>query len=227
MSPPRDSPIVPALGHSWLAPICDAAVAIAVRKGRIRRELLAQVAPEPGHFILDVGCGTGTQAILMRSREPGCHVWGVDADPAVLAIARRKARAAGVSVQFDEGNATRLPHGDAWFDCVTASLFFHHLSSSHKREAAAEMLRVLRPGGALHVVDWGPPSNSRLWAAFGLVRRGDGFENTRDKIEGSLGSIFAQTGFVDVTRTGSWPTALGTVEIHRAKKKADAVAGAH
>lgn len=226
MSPPRDSPFVPALGFSRLTPLYDAVVAIAVREGRIRRELLSQVAPEPGHFILDVGCGTGTQAILMRSRERGCDVRGIDADPSTLAIARRKARAAGVSVQFDEGDATRLPYEDAWFDCVTASLFFHHLASSQKREAAEEMLRVLRPGGALHVVDWGPPSNALLGAAFGLVRLVDGFENTRDNVEGRLGSIFAQAGFVDVTRTGSWSTALGTVEIHRAKKPA-AVAGAH
>lgn len=225
MSPPRETPFVPALGFSWLTPLYDAVVAIAVREDRLRRELLSQVDLAPGRFVLDVGCGTGTQAILMRLRERGCDVTGIDADPAILAIARRKARAAGVSVQFDEGDATRLPYGDAWFDCVTASLFFHHLSSLQKREAAAQMLRVLRPGGALHVADWGPPSNAWLGSAFALVRLIDGFENTRDNVEGRLGSIFAEAGFVEVTQTGSLSTALGTIAMHRASKP-DVISGA-
>ena len=101
---------------------------------------------------------------------------------------------------------------------MTSSLFFHHLLPAQKREAAAQALRVLRPGGTFHVVDWGPPSNAWLKGAFGLVRLLDGFENTGENVEGRLGSIFMEAGFVDVARIGSWSTALGTVEIHRASK---------
>jgi SAM-dependent methyltransferase len=65
-----------------------------------------------------------------------------------------------------EGLATALPFADASFDRVTTSLVLHHLTSDDKARALREMHRVLRPGGELHVADWGTPHGPVMRAAF-------------------------------------------------------------
>lgn len=81
--------------------------------------------------------------------------------------AGRKARQAAVSVQFDAAMAYARPYPLACFDRVLSSLFFHHLSWADKQRTAQEAFRVLRPGGQLHVADWGkagdPYQNSYCW----------------------------------------------------------------
>ncbi|MFB9773962.1 class I SAM-dependent methyltransferase [Sphingomonas yabuuchiae] len=68
-----------------------------------RGALLRQLAPKEGESILDVGCGTGSFAIMLKRAAPGARIVGLDPDPAVLAIAAAKARAAGVEIEWREG----------------------------------------------------------------------------------------------------------------------------
>ena len=106
----------------------------------------------PGKDVLDVACGTGNATI--PAARAGARVTGLDFAPALLDIAREQAADAMVEIDFVEGDAQELPFGDASFDAVV-STFGHMFAPDHAR-AAAEMKRVLRPGGAIAVACWTP-----------------------------------------------------------------------
>ena len=77
---------------------------------------------------------------------------------------------------------------------------------------------MLKPGGSLHVADWGKPSDPAM-AALGLrVRAFDGFEVTRDNIAGALPGLFEQAGLEDVALRDELRTALGTLAFYSARK---------
>lgn len=209
---------VPALGFAALSPLYDAVMAATMREGKFRATLLEQASLGPGHEVLDLGCGTGSLLVALGRHCSGVKATGLDPDPEVLAIAACKARAAGVAAHFDSGLATRLPYADGSFDRVLSSLMFHHLSPMDKRKAAAEVRRILRPGGELHVVDWGRPANLLMGSLFLAVRLLDGYPNTRDNVKGRLPAIFRDAGFAAVEETGTMSTMFGTLAFLRALK---------
>ena len=81
-----------------------------------------------------------------------------------------------------------------------------------------EILRVLKPGGELHVADWGPPQNVFMHLAFLAVQLLDGFETTSDNARGLLSLILLQVGFVDVHQTAQFATMFGTLSLLRSCK---------
>src|SRR3546814_15229119 len=85
----------PALGKGGSLYRYDAAIALRTREKRWRSDLLKLVEAQPGDRIVDIGCGTGTLAIALKGGEPESEILAVDPDPAVLEIARSKARTAG------------------------------------------------------------------------------------------------------------------------------------
>ena len=98
---------------------------------------------------LDVGCGTGFLSFELTAR--GHRLTGIDFAPAMLAEARRKATARGVTIQFEEGDAEQLRFTSASFDLVMSR---HLLWTLARPEIAIdEWMRVLRPGGRLVIVD--------------------------------------------------------------------------
>jgi ubiquinone/menaquinone biosynthesis C-methylase UbiE len=98
---------------------------------------------------LDVGSGTGFLSFELAAR--GHHVVGVDFAPAMIAEARRKAAASGISVRFEQADAERLPFAAGSFDLVMTRHVLWTLP--HPEAAIDEWIRVLRPGGRLVVVD--------------------------------------------------------------------------
>jgi ubiquinone/menaquinone biosynthesis C-methylase UbiE len=122
---------------------------------RFREKLLSLASLRRGELVLDVGCGTGSLAILAREQVgPGSAVRGIDASPEMIARARAKARRAGVEVEFRQAPAQALPFPDAQFDVVLSTLMFHHLPRSARAQLASEVCRVLKPGGRFLVVDF-------------------------------------------------------------------------
>jgi ubiquinone/menaquinone biosynthesis C-methylase UbiE len=115
--------------------------------------LVEQAALQPGHTVLDVGCGTGTLAVLVTQRHPDVDLVGIDPDPQALARAERKASRVGVAVRFERGFGDALPYPDAAFDRVFSSMMFHHVPKNEKPRVMAEVRRVLKPGGRLEFVD--------------------------------------------------------------------------
>lgn len=90
----------PALGRPGMTGAYDLAIRLLTRERRWRSALLEQLAPNDRDAILDVGCGTGTFALLVKQAAPGARVVGLDPDPAVLEIAAAKACAAGVAIEW-------------------------------------------------------------------------------------------------------------------------------
>lgn len=215
MAEPSDR-YVPALRFRSLTRLYDPVVRTTTRERTFKERLLRQADLKPGQRVLDLGCGTGTLAIKAKLAEPGTEVIGLDGDPEMLEQGRAKAAAAGVRVQFDEGLSTGLPYSDGSFDVVMATLFFHHLTRTDKLATAREIARVLRPGGALQVADWGRPADPLMALLFWQIRLFDGLEQTRDNGAGMLPAIFEQGGLVGATETERMRTIFGTLALYRA-----------
>jgi ubiquinone/menaquinone biosynthesis C-methylase UbiE len=154
MGSPRS--YVPAAGHDWFLPLYDPVVSF-LGGDTARRVLLDHARIRPQQRILDVGCGTGTLAVLVKRVHPDVDVVGLDPDARALDRARRKAERAGVSVRFDPGYSNELPYAPAAFEHVFSSLMLHHLSAQARERTLQEIHRVLAPDGALHVLDFASP----------------------------------------------------------------------
>jgi len=127
-----------------------------------RERILGLAHLKPGESVLDVGCGTGTLAIVARRHVgPAGDVTGIDASPEMLARAERKAKKAGAAVLFTRAAAQALPFRDTQFDAVFATVMFHHLPRKGRKECAEEMRRVMKPGGRVLVVDFAAPARRR------------------------------------------------------------------
>src|SRR5213076_349294 len=116
---------LPALGLHFLTPLYDPLVRCFMPERKIKNRLLRQAAIKENQHVLDVGCGTGTLAVLIKQVYPGANVVGLDPDPEVLAIALRKSEKSGQRLIFDQGFAMRLPYPDGSFDHLFSSLVFH------------------------------------------------------------------------------------------------------
>lgn len=207
---------IPALDFDWLTPLYDRLIGLTMPERAFRRRLLTQADIRPGARVLDVGCGTGTLAIMAKAGEPGARVVGVDGDPAILALARDKAARSGADVELREGLAYALPFADASFERVVSSLVFHHLTTDEKGRALAECRRVLVPGGELHVADWGRPHNALMWALSRMLRYFDG-PTTVDNLRGRLPALCRGAGFEKVEDRGRMSTVFGTLAFHSAR----------
>ncbi|MGH7894220.1 MAG: methyltransferase domain-containing protein [Candidatus Binatia bacterium] len=206
---------IPALGADCLTPLYDA-VALLTGERLFKRRLVAAAQIVPGHDVLDLGCGTGTLALLVKQTCPGAHVVGLDIDPRILAIAHRKIERAGTTIELAQGSATAAPFPTASFDRVLTTLVLHHLTTPQKRAALAAVRRLLRPGGELHIADWGKPHNLLMRVAALGFRLVDGGEATAANLRGELPSLVADAGFLDVVETERWMTAFGTLAFVRA-----------
>jgi len=209
---------IPALGYRLLTRFYDPVVRITTREATFKEALLRQASIQDGQRILDLGCGTGTLAVLVKRAHRGAEVFGLDADPEILKLARLKLDAAGIEVQLDQGVASALPYAGESFDQILSSLFFHHLTSELKVEAMREVLRVLRPGGECHVADWGKPTSPVMRLAFVGVQLLDGFATTTDNVRGLLPDFLGLAGFEKVETTNCFSTLLGTVSLYQARK---------
>ncbi|HEX8054717.1 MAG TPA: class I SAM-dependent methyltransferase [Thermoleophilaceae bacterium] len=213
-----DESYLPALAYDRLTPLFDAFVRWPMREQRFKTRLVEQARVGPGQRVLDIGCGTGTLAIMVKRGQPAAEVVGLDADPTILERGRAKVAASGLDVRLDQGMSFDLPYEDGSFDRVLSSLFFHHLKPGAKESTAREIARVLRPGGELHVADFGRPAGPVQAAAFAAVRRFDGDDETRDNMLGRLPGFFTSAGLADARVNGALRTMMGTLEFVSARR---------
>lgn len=206
---------IPALSYDLLTPLYDPLIRLFMRESKFKRRLIDQAEIGEGQSVLDLGCGTGTLTVIIKQAQPRAEVTGLDGDAKVLRIARAKAAKAGVPLQFDEGMSYQLPYADNSFDRVLSSMMLHHLSTDDKKRTLAEVLRVLRPGGEVHVVDFGPPRTpyTRL-ITFVLAR----MEQAAVNLKGLLPEMFRAAGFERVQETGQFMTIAGALVFYRARK---------
>jgi ubiquinone/menaquinone biosynthesis C-methylase UbiE len=144
---------IPAAGKDVLLPGYDLLTRL-LGMNKSYNALIAQAELAPGLRILEIGCGTGNVTTRVKHAEPHADVVGTDPDPLALARAQRKARGM-TGIRFQRAYAQELPFADGEFDRVLSSMMLHHLDDDVKAGAVAEVHRVLRPGGRLHIVDIG------------------------------------------------------------------------
>ncbi len=105
-----------------------------------------------GHRVLDVACGSGNAALAAARRH--ADVTGLDYVPTLVERARQRAEADQTPAEFHVGDAQALPYETASFDRVL-SVFGVMFAPDHER-AAAELLRVCKPGGTIALANWMP-----------------------------------------------------------------------
>lgn len=186
-----DEKYIPALSFRFLTPFYDFIQKYIVRDVRYKSILIEQAEIRAGHSVLDLGCGTGTLAIMAKLARPSAEVTGLDADPDMLKVARYKSAQQNAPVKFDVGFTSNLPYPDESFDRVLSSIMIHHLKTPDKKRTAQEVFRVLKPGGQLHIVDFGRPVT---WYGKLLGPFLHKFEEANDNIEGTLPDIFGEPG---------------------------------
>jgi SAM-dependent methyltransferase len=129
--------------------------------------------------VLDIGCGVGAHAELFRGKYTG-----IDVNPRYIGMA-----AALRAGDFRVMDATKLEFPTAAFDVAISVAIFHHLSDQQVRDALKEAIRVLRPGGTLHVIDPVLPLSDQAGFKRWLFMHDRGrHQRTLGELEGLLGS---------------------------------------
>jgi SAM-dependent methyltransferase len=181
---------------------------------RVSELLLDAAGVRDGARVLDVGCGTGALCAAAAAR--GARPTGIDLAGGMVAAARR----AHPGLEFVEGDAEALPCADAGFDAVLGAFVVNHVPRPER--AAAELRRVLAPGGRVALAMWGPPERVPFLGLFDAAMRAAGVRAADALPPGPAAFRFADT---DELRTLLVGMGLERVEV-REHELHHAVAGA-
>ena len=192
------------MGHDRLLPLYDPVTRLlGIRRGHLR--LLDAARIRPGDRVLEIGCGTGNLALLVKREIPNAEVTGLDPDPRALERAARKARRRGVALRLDRGFAGALPYADASFDVVLSAFMFHHLPETEQEGMLAEARRVLAPGGRLELLDFGGAAEPTGRVARRMLRNAHMRGNLGDRVP----ALMRAAGFPEAAQVASRSTPLG------------------
>ncbi|MQA15633.1 MAG: methyltransferase domain-containing protein [Pseudonocardiaceae bacterium] len=204
---------VPAMGRTWLLRLYDPFTRL-LGVPAAHRYLAGEAGMEPGHDVLEIGCGTANLALLVKAEQPATRVVGLDPDGKALNLARRKAARKGLPLQLDRGFGDALPYPDESFDRVLSALMLHHLEPAAKLGTLREVRRVLRPGGRFHLLDF---DGSHHHAGFFSRRRMSSrliHENRADH----LLALTREAGLTDPVQTGQYSFRAGRCAVIRADR---------
>ncbi len=127
------------------------------------RMIIEMARVKQGDQVLDVGCGSGNLTLTAKKYVGASgSVYGIDASPEMIEVARKKAQRSRATAVFEVGLIENITYPDAIFDVVVSRLVMHHLPDELKRRGVAEIFRVLKPGGLLFLADFKPPTNPIL-----------------------------------------------------------------
>jgi ubiquinone/menaquinone biosynthesis C-methylase UbiE len=211
---------VPAAGRAGFTKAYDAVIAITGRETKMRVSLFdaveAAVAGISAPRIVELGCGTGSVSIPLAKRLPHATVIGVDIDRQALAIARSKP--ASDLVNWAQGTATDPPQITSGADAVIISLVLHHLKPQDQPRALGAAREALKPGGTIHVIDWGIPRGPLPRAGFPVLQMIDGKENTDPLGKGLLPRLLSEAKFSEPRKLHRFGTVWGSVEQYSATR---------
>lgn len=211
------SAYIPALSHDWLTPLYDTLIRLTLPEATFKRRLITEARIESNQRVLDLGCGTATLTLLIKSLHPDVIVLGSDGDEKILQIGRRKIEKAGLEVTLSQAMAFNLPYQNVSFDRVLSSLMFHHLTREDKGHSLKEVYRILRPGGSIHIADFGKPQNLLMRITSYPWQLVDGSGSTPDHF-GLLPTMMSDCGFLGVRETAKYMTLFGTLSLYAGRK---------
>jgi ubiquinone/menaquinone biosynthesis C-methylase UbiE len=203
----------PAAGYDWSLPLYDPIVKL-LGGDNARMVLLDHAALRPGYRVLDIGCGTGTLATLIKRFHPDVEVVGIDPDPRALARARRKAAKAAVSIQFDQGFGDDLPYAEVTFDRVFSSFMFHHLPPDEKGKTLRAVRRVLKPGGGFHMLDFEGPESGSNGVLSHLLHSS---KRLKENSESRVLSLMRESGYADPRKVDRKRMLFGHIAYYKAE----------
>ncbi|MFW0790251.1 class I SAM-dependent methyltransferase [Gordonia sp. CPCC 205333] len=146
---PIEHDYLPAAGRDALLPLYDAMTRLYGARWAHRR-LVRRADLSSGLRVLEIGCGTGNLAVAAKRSQPGIALTALDPDPLALQRAHRKS----VEIDFERGYSQELRFADGVFDRALSAFMVHHLDDESTKNTVAELFRVIRPGGAVHIVDF-------------------------------------------------------------------------
>ena len=202
----------PAAGRFLPTSAYDRLLAMLTREASWRAALLEVLAPQDGERILDVGCGTGSFAVLIKQAAPGAEVVGLDPDDDARRIAKAKANAAGVQIEWQSGFA-RDAASFGRFDKVVSSLVFHQVPVAEKRAGLTAMFAAAKTGGMVIVADYARQEHWLMRQAFKIVQSADGRTNTQPNADGFLEAELAIISGTPVKAEWSIDTPTGKISI--------------
>lgn len=215
----RGGRYVAALGLKSLNRLYDPLLRVTMPERAFKCRLLDQAHLSSGVHVLDIGCGTGTLLMMAEDRRETSHLFGVDGDLSILGLAAGKATKSSRHIRFVAGLGEQLPFSSEIFDRALSSLMLHHLTREEKRATVSEAFRVLRPGGELHVADWGPPHTLAMRVASMTLRSFEHADRTADNLAGRIPQLCRDAGFSQVRTTTRFRTIFGTLELLAAFKR--------
>ena len=173
-----------------------------------------------GNNILDFGCGTGTLLIIGKEKHPEAHFEGIDIDPRVLALAKKKIEDENLDISLIEYDGGSLPQKSNSIDKAMSSLMMHHLKTDKKLNAMQEIYRVLAVGGEFYLADFGKQENP-IFALIGYIA--SKFESEVEaNFKGRLPELMGTAGFKNVHTVRTYNTRLGTICIYSGVAAKDA-----
>lgn len=197
--------------YQWLYDGISRIAAIAVGgEARFRTLALQGLDITADTAVLDLCCGSGqtTRFLVEQSHD----VTGLDASPKSI----QRAQANVPQAKFVEGWAENLPFPEAQFDVVQTSVALHEMQPAQLRQILQEVLRVLKPGGTLALIDFHAPTNPLLLpglaAFFWLFET----ETAWTLIRTDLAELLRETGFQSVNCTLHVGGSLQTMQAHKA-----------
>lgn len=206
---------LPAAGRDWLLPLYDPFVKL-LGIDSARKTLIAQSDLQPGHRVLDIGCGTGTLIVQIKRLYPNVEIVGLDPDPKALSQAKRKTERDDFVIQLDRGFSENLPYPDASFDRVFSSFMFHHLETDGKQRTLQEVRRILKPGGSLHLLDFGhseTPHNHKGSFLSHWIHSSNPLKNNSEE---QVLSLMSQNGFANPRRISHKNTFFSRIVYYQA-----------
>ena len=209
----------PPLGHAFLTPLYDFAIRWLTRERYWHQAFIADIAPKRGEKIIDVGSGTGSLVVAIHAISPETTYIGIDPDEEAVRRARAKAARINTLAKFEVGYFSA---GDPLFaeppDKIVCSLVLHQVPVAEKYRIAREIFNSLKPGGSVHIADYGLQSGLQRKLFRMTVQALDGVENTQPNADGILPSVLSEAGFTDVVEAETISTLTGSISIFRASK---------